>query len=59
MADFAVFEFLWDYFLMEGKRQTRGTALERVPKLQAFAEKMKQLSPSLEAYLSERPMKWL
>lgn len=59
MADFAVFEFLWDYFLMEGKREHRGTGLERVPKLQAFAEKMKQLSPSLEAYLNERPMKWL
>jgi len=59
MADFAVFEFLWDYFLMAGKRESRGVAVERFPKLLAFAEKMQRLSPSLETYLSERPMKWL
>lgn len=59
MADFAVFELLWDYFLMEGKRETRGTAIERYPKLLAFAEKMKELNTSLATYLSERPRKWL
>ena len=59
MADFSVFEFLWDYFLMDGKRQLHESSLANHPKLLAFADRMKRLTPVFQSYILERPYKWL
>lgn len=59
MADFAVFEFLWDYFLMQEKRQMHEARVQKHSKLTQFAEKMKRLNLELGNYLSTRKYKWL
>lgn len=59
MADFAVFELLWDYFLMPEKRSTHEARVRKHEKLSQFADRMQRLNPELEAYLRSRQFKWL
>lgn len=59
MSDFAVFEFLWDYFLMPQKREAHGGRVQKHAKLSQFAERMSRLNLELENYLSSRSFKWL
>ena len=59
MADFAVFEFLWDFFLMDGKKEIHESRILQFSNLAQFSQKMKKLSPELAAYLQRRPASWL
>lgn len=59
MADFAVFEFLWDYFLMAQKQQSHAARVQKHATLEEFANRMRRLNPELENYLKTRPFKWL
>jgi glutathione S-transferase len=59
MADFAVFEFLWDYFLMAQKQQAHAARVQKHATLEEFANRMRRLNPELENYLKTRPFKWL
>lgn len=59
MSDFAVFEFLWDYFLMPEKRKAHEGRVQKHTNLTQFTEKMRRLNPELENYLSNRRYKWL
>ena len=59
MADFVVFEFLWDFFLMTEKKEAHAARVQKHQKLAEFVERMRRLNPELENYLKTRPFKWL
>jgi len=59
MADFVVFEFLYDFFMSASKRDSFGDLLEEVPVLKKFAENFMDSSEELKEYLSTRQAKFL
>ena len=57
MADLAVYQFLWDWFLCPNFSESRAADIEAFPALKAFADRMAESSPGLKTYLESRPVR--
>jgi glutathione S-transferase len=55
IADIAVFQWLWDYFIREGRSQF-SHYLDATPLLKVFIDRMITASPELKTYYETRPV---
>ena len=57
LADFEVFELIWDFFLRPGRAEFE-KYLESFPEIRAFMTRMLESSAHLQTYYTSRPDKW-